>query len=65
MNNKAVSHVVGFVLTFAVISTISVTMTYTVSIIIDNRVKNAAMLEAQSIANYISDAIMDLSLIHI
>ena len=59
MNNKAVSHVVGFVLTFAVISTISVTMTYTVSIIIDNRVKNAAMLEAQSIANYISDAIMD------
>lgn len=59
INNQAVSQVIGYILTFGIISTVTATVVYTTGVMIDRRSTVAAEIIAQSIANYLVDAITD------
>ena len=58
-NNKGVSQVIGFVLTFAIISMVTTSTIYTVSVLVERRNKVASELIAQDIVNYVVNAIME------
>ncbi|HDD57679.1 MAG TPA: DUF2341 domain-containing protein, partial [Thermoplasmatales archaeon] len=59
LGNKAVSQVIGYVLTFAIISATTVTVVYTTSVLLDRRATAAAQIIAQDIANHVVDAITE------
>ena len=55
----AVSHVVGFILTFVVISAATATVIYTTGVLAENRIEYATRIVARDIANYVVDAITE------
>ncbi|HEC80934.1 MAG TPA: DUF2341 domain-containing protein, partial [Thermoplasmatales archaeon] len=57
--SKAVSHVVGYILTFVVISMATATIIYTTSMLVESRVNSVTEVVAQDIANYVVDAITE------
>jgi hypothetical protein len=59
LNNKAVSQVIGYVLTFAIISATTVTVVYTMSVLLERRATAATQIIAQDIANHVVDAITE------
>lgn len=59
MGEKAVSQVVGFVLTFVIISTATVAIIYTTSFIINTRIKETTYIVAQDVANYVANAVTE------
>lgn len=59
--NKAVSHVVGFAITFAIVSLLMTFTLYSTGVLIHEKKKSAAEIEALSIANRVAGAIMDAS----
>lgn len=56
---NAVSHVVGFVLTFVIISATVATVIYSTSIMINQRLGDTTKVVAQSIANAVADAVTE------
>ena len=60
-NNKGVSQVIGFILTFAIISMVTISVIYTASTLVEQRNKAASEIIAQDIVNYIVNAIMECS----
>ena len=59
LGDKAVSQVIGYVLTFAIISATTVTVVYTTSVLLERRATAAAEIIAQDIANHVVDAITE------
>ena len=59
INNKAVSHVVGFTLVFAITSILVASFIYAASTMIDQRTTYAAEMLGDGLADRISDAIME------
>jgi len=58
-NNTAVSHVVGFILTFVVITSAMASIVYTTSVLVNTRVDNSVHIIARHIANYVADSITE------
>ena len=58
-NNKAVSHVVGFVLVFSITSILVASFIFTASTMIDQRTRFAVERLADGLADRVSDAIME------
>ena len=62
-NQKAVSQIIGFVITFGIISMVTASLTYATSIIVERRENAASERIAENLANYIVNAILDCSAI--
>jgi len=60
-NNKAVSQIVGFIISFLIISTITTTAIVTVSSITESRIIHASRITAESLINYITNSIIECS----
>lgn len=61
INNKAVSQVVGFVLSFAIISLITSSAIYTVSSLAETRVEYASEITSEALVNYVTNSIIECS----
>jgi len=59
INNKAVSHVLGFILTFSLASMVVATTLYTSTVLVDRSKRDAAEMEALSLANRVAGAVME------
>lgn len=59
LDKQGVSQVIGFILTFTIISIVTISVIYTASTIVNNRNNLAASLEAEDISNYIANAIVE------
>lgn len=57
--NNAVSQVVGFILTFVIISAAVATVIYSTSVMINQRLNSTTRVVAQSIANAVADAVTE------
>ena len=60
-SNRGVSQVVGFILTFALVSVVTTSAVYTTSTLVENRSKFASELIAQDVVNYVINAILECS----
>lgn len=58
-NKKAVSQIVGFVTVFLIGSVVAGSSLYTIESLIDSRVLVAGKLQAQAIANHVTDVLME------
>jgi hypothetical protein len=61
LNNKAVSQVVGFMVSFSIIILITGTSIYTVSFLIDQRVNYVSEITAESVVNYVTNTVIECS----
>ena len=59
LGDKAVSQVIGYLLTFAIISATTVTVVYTTSVLLERRATAAAEIIAQDVANHVVDVITE------
>ena len=59
ISNSGVSQIVGFILTFALVSLVTTSAIYTTSTLIENRNKKASELIAQDTVNYIVNVILE------
>ena len=57
--SSAVSHVIGFILTFVIISATVATVIYTTSVMINQRLSSTTKVVAQSIANAVADVVTE------
>jgi len=60
-NNKAVSQVVGFIISFAIISLITGSAISSVGTLAEQRVEYASEINANAIVNYITNSIIECS----
>ena len=58
-NNSAVSNVVGYMFSFVVTIMVMVSAVYVTDSIIDNKTNQVAEIEAENIANYIANVIVE------
>ena len=62
-NDHAVSHVVGYILTITITTFVVIAILYTTTVIIDERTRAAASIQARDISNQVADAVLSAVLI--
>ena len=60
-NKKGVSQVVGFIISFLIVSTITIMAIATVSSITESRIVHASRVTAESLVNYITNSVIECS----